>query len=158
MATLSRLTLSPPSSFFHTRNPPSLKDDKVRAWVAIAKDISHGAIRPVNLKRDDMSVCVCPVLTADKNNGKARFVHNSRRVNKRIKRERVQCVLESLLKTRNMYVKDRFLVGTDYSSDYHCLYLSEDHRKYLAFALHVSEITVEALAFCGPTTKTPSVH
>ena len=56
-------------------------------------------------------------------------------------------MLESLLKTRNMYVKDGFLIGTDYSSGYHCLYLAEDHRKYLSFALHVSELTVEALDF-----------
>ena len=94
-----------------------------------------------------MPTCVCPVCTADKNNGKARFVHNSRRINKKVKRERVQCVLESLLKTRNMYVKGGFLVGTDYSSGYHCLYLSKHHRKYLAFAMHVSELTDEALTF-----------
>ena len=48
---------SPPAKFFHARNLPSLKDDK-GAWAAILKDISHGEIRPVNLARDGIHICL----------------------------------------------------------------------------------------------------
>ena len=58
----------PPKSFRH-RNPPSLREDKVRAWEAIKKDTSHGAIVPVNIPKEGMPWCVCPVRTANKSNG-----------------------------------------------------------------------------------------
>ena len=63
-----------PDKFFRRRNPPSLAGDKVRAWAAIRKDMAHGALVPVNLPKDGMPRCVCPVRTADKNDGTARFV------------------------------------------------------------------------------------
>ena len=43
-----------------------------------------------------------------------------------------------------MYVKDGFLIGSDYSSGYHCVSVNETSRTYLAFALHKSELTKEA--------------
>ena len=137
----------PPHKFFRGRNPPSLKLDKVRAWVTIKNDIHHGAITPVDLKDEGMSHCVCPVRTADKNNGKARFVHNSTVTNNTIPKERVACVLESLLKTRNMYIPGDYAIGSDFASGYHCIYMAPNHKKYVAFALHVSELTKEALTW-----------
>ena len=136
---------SPPSKFFRRRNPPSLKEDKERAWAAIRKDLEHGAIKPVDLSKEEVPTCVCPVRTADKNDGKARFVHNSRRVNKKIPKKATQCRLETLLRARNLYVPGGFLVGSDYSSGYHCIGMQEDHQRFLAFALHVDELTPEAL-------------
>ena len=134
----------PPRSFRH-RNPPSLSLDKFRAWEAIKKDISHGAIVPVDLAKEGMPRCVCPVRTADKSNGKARFVHNSRKVNKFIPRDEVQCELETLLKVRNMFLPDGYVIGSDFASGYHCIYVREEDRTFLAFALHISELTDEAL-------------
>ena len=134
----------PPRSFRH-RNPPSLSLDKVRAWEAIKKDINHGAIIPVDLANEGMPRCVCPVRTADKSNGKARFVHNSRKVNKFIPKEEVQCELETLLKIRNMFIRHGFVIGSDFTSGYHCIYVREEDRTFLAFALHISELTDEAL-------------
>ena len=32
------------------------------------------------------------------------------------------------------------MVGSDYSSGYHCIYAHEDHQQYLTFALHLSEL------------------
>ena len=135
---------SQPRKFFRRRNPPSLKQDKVRAWQAIRKDISHGAIKPVDLSKEGIPTCVCPVRTADKNDGKARFVHNSRRVNKKIPKAATQCELESLLKARNIFIPGGFLVGSDYSSGYHCIGMRKEHQRFLAFALHVDELTQEA--------------
>lgn len=71
-----------PKRFFRSRNPPSLAADKHRAWAAIVKDMRHGALRPVDLATSGVPRCVCPVRTAEKNDGTARFVHNSTRVNK----------------------------------------------------------------------------
>lgn len=136
-----------PQRYFRHRNPPSLAADKLRAWEAIAKDISHGAIRPVDLNTEPMPHCVCPVRTADKSNGKARFVHNSRRPNRGIPKEDSQCELESILRTRNMYVPNGYIIGSDFRSGYHCLYLHPNDRKYLAFALHVSELPESALTW-----------
>ena len=135
---------SEPKAFFRQRNPPSLAQDKVRAWEAIKGDIEHGAIKPVNIARDGIPHCVCPVRTAEKANGKARFVHNSRHVNKRIPKEEGKCTLESLLKTRNMHTRDGFVIGSDFASGYHCIFMHENQRKYLAFALHRSEMPEEA--------------
>ena len=133
-----------PRKFFRHRNPPSLAADKERAWEAIRKDIGHGAIEPVDLAQG-VPHCVCPVRTADKSDGSARFVHNSRRVNKRVPAEKSKCELESLLRTRNMLIPGGFLVGSDYSSGYHCISMHESHRKYVAFALHESELPPEAV-------------
>ena len=135
---------SEPQKYFRSRNPPSLTKDKVRAWEAIIGDIEHGAIIPVNLDEEGVPWCVCPVRTADKSNGKARFVHNSRRVNTCVPEDESTCELESLMKIRNMYVPHGFAIGSDYASGYHCLYMHRDHVKYLAFALHKSELTEEA--------------
>ena len=136
-----------PKKFFRSRNPPSLAADKIRAWVAIKKDLAHGALRPVDLKADGTPHCVCPVRTADKNDGSARFVHNSRRVNKCVLPEATRCKLETLLKARNIFIPNGFLVGLDFASGYHCLSMHEDDRKYLAFALDESELTEEAVAW-----------
>ena len=136
---------SPPSKFFRRRNPPSLKEDRKRAWDAILKDIQHGAIKPVDLSKESIPTCVCPVRTANKNDGKARFVHNSRRVNKTIPKKATQCTLETLLRARNMYIPNGFIVGSDYASGYHCLGMRKEHQRFLAFALHVDELTPEAL-------------
>ena len=136
-----------PPEFFRKRNPDSLAQDKERAWEAIKKDMNHGAIRPVNLEKEGLPHCVCPVRTAEKNNGKARFVHNSRKVNDCVPKKRVKCTLESLLKTRNMFIPGGFLLGTDFDSGYHCIYLDEDDQKYLAFALHVTELPEAAVAW-----------
>ena len=133
-----------PRKFFRHRNPPSLAADKVRAWRAIKKDIGHGAIEPVDLEQGAPH-CVCPVRTADKSDGSARFVHNSRRVNKCVPAEKSKCKLESLLRTRNMLIPGGFLVGSDFSSGYHCISMHKDHRKYVAFALHVSELPPDAV-------------
>ena len=135
---------SPPTKFFRRRNPPSLREDKKRAWDAILKGIQHGAIKPVDLSKESIQTCVCPVRMTDKNDGKARFVHNSRRVNKRIPKKATQCKLETLLRARNMYIPNGFIVGSDYSSGYHCIGMREDHQRFLDFALHVDELTPEA--------------
>ena len=134
-----------PSKFFRSRNPPSLAADAKRAWTAIQKDLEHGALEPVNLKRDGVPHCVCPVRTADKNDGSARFVHNSRRVNKCIPRAEVQCKLESLLRARNMFIPEGFLIGSDFASGYHCIGMDPDDSKFLSFALSVDEIPPEAV-------------
>ena len=76
-----------PPRYFRKRNPPSLQADKARAWVAIKKDIAHGAISPVDVVNDGIPWCVCPVRTADKNDGTAHFVHNTRHVNNGIAKE-----------------------------------------------------------------------
>ena len=136
-----------PPKFFRSRNPPSLAVDAKRAWAAIRKDLNHGALEPVDIPRDGLPRCVCPVRTADKNDGSARFVHNSRRVNKKIPREEVTCQLESLLRARNMFIPDGFLVGSDFASGYHCIGMHPDDRKFLAFALDVKEIPPEAVAW-----------
>ena len=136
-----------PNKFFRSRNPPSLAADAQRAWAAIQKDLNHGALEPVNIQRDGVPRCVCPVRTADKNDGSARFVHNSRRVNKCIPRDEVTCQLESLLRARNMFIPDGFLIGSDYASGYHCISMDPDDSKYLAFALHIDEIPAEAVAW-----------
>ena len=107
--------------------------------------MAHGALRPVNLKEEGVPHCVCPVRTADKHDGTARFVHNSRRVNKCINKEDVKCTLESLLKTRNIYIPGGYAITSDFASGYHCLRMFADHRKYLAFALDVTEIPEDAL-------------
>ena len=93
-----------PPKYFRKRNPPSLQADKVRAWTAIKKDIAHGAIAPVNLKRDGVPWCVCPVRTADKNDGTARFVHNTRHVNAGIAKKHTECELETLATTNPQHV------------------------------------------------------
>ena len=130
----------PPKRFFRRRNPPSLAANKEQAWQAIIKDMAHGALRPVNLKSEGVPHCVCPVRTADKKDGTVRFVHNSRRVNKYIPKEAVQCSLESLMKTRNIYIPGGYAIGSDFASGYHCLRMFPEHCKYLSFALHVSEL------------------
>ena len=133
-----------PEKYFRKSNPPSLAKDKARAWQAIKGDIAHGAIAPVNVSKQGLPWCVCPVRTADKSDGSARFVHNTRHVNKNVPDEESQCELETLMRTRNIYIKGGLLIGSDFSSGYHCLYIKPEHRKYLAFALHVSELTPEA--------------
>ena len=149
---------SAPPKFFRHRNPPSLAKDKVRAWEAIKKDIDHGAIVPVNIERDGMPRCVCPVRTADKSNGKARFVHNSRKINKFIPKEAVQCELESLLRIRNMFIPNGYVIGSDFASGYHCIYVREEDRTYIAFALHVSELTESALKWLRENHPEAYVH
>ena len=134
-----------PRKFFRGRNPPSLAADRERAWTAIKKDIAHGALRPVDIKTEGIPHCVCPVRTADKSDGSARFVHNSRRVNKCIPKKESKCKLESLLRARNMFIPDGFAVGLDFSSGYHCISMHPDDRKYLAFALHESELPQQAV-------------
>ena len=135
---------TPPSRYFRKANPPSLAADKVRAWAAIKRGIDHGAIVPSDIDNEGIPWCVCPVRTADKSNGSARFVHNTRHVNKSLDEKDTKCNLETLLRTRNMYLQDGFLIGSDYESGYHCVYVRPEHRKYLGFALHVSELTDEA--------------
>ena len=134
-----------PRKYFRTRNPPSLAADKQRAWSAIKKDIAHGAIEPVDLAQGGVPHCVCPVRTAEKSDGSARFVHNSRKVNKCVPPEGTKCKLESLLRTRNMLIPGGFLVGSDFASGYHCISMHEEHKKYVAFALHISELPAAAI-------------
>ena len=86
---------SKPPKYFRKQNPPSLSADKERVWVAIKGDISHGVISPVNVKEKGVPWCVCPVRTAKKNDGTARFVHNTRHVNKGIAKKHTQCKLET---------------------------------------------------------------
>ena len=136
-----------PKKFFRRRNPPSLALDKVRAWTAILKDLRHGALRPVDLKAEGTPHCVCPVRTADKNDGTARFVHNSRRVNKRVPAAATKCKLESLLRARNIFVPNGFAVGLDFASGYHCISMHGKDRTFLAFALHVDELPDDAVAW-----------
>ena len=135
---------STPKKSFRRTNPPSLALDKTRAWAAIMKDIAHGAIRPVNVQLEGMPHCVCPVRTADKNDGTARFVHNSRKVNKHVPREAVTCELESLMRTRNIHIPGGFAIGSDFASGYHCIGMHPQHQKYVAFALHVTELPHQA--------------
>ena len=134
-----------PRKYFRSRNPPSLAADKKRAWTAIKKDIAHGAIEPVVLSQGGVPHCVCPVRTADKSDGSARFVHNSRKVNKCVPPESTKCKLESLLRTRNMLIPGGFLVGSDFASGYHCISMHEEHKKFVAFALHISELPDHAV-------------
>ena len=100
-----------PDKYFRARNAPSLASDKVRAWDAIKEDIGHGAIKPVDVIKEGMPRCVCPVRTADKSNGKARFVHNSRRINACVDPKDSTCELESLMRIRNMYVPNKWVCG-----------------------------------------------
>ena len=109
--------------------------------------MAHGALKPVNLKADGIPHCVCPVRTANKNDGSARFVHNSRRVNKCVSPEKNKCKLETLLKARNIFVQGGFAVGLDFSSGYHCISMHHDDRKYLAFALNESELPADAVVW-----------
>ena len=44
-----------------------------------------------------------------------------------------------------MYYKDGFIIGSDYASGYHCVYINRKYRKYLAFALHTSDLSPEAV-------------
>ena len=44
-----------------------------------------------------------------------------------------------------MLIPGGFLVGSDYSSSYHCISMYESHRKYVAFALHESELPPNAV-------------
>ena len=134
-----------PKKFFRSRNPPSLALDKHRAWAAILKDLRHGALRPVNLEVEGVPHCVCPVRTADKNDGSARFVHNSRRVNKCVPSAATKCKLESLLRARNIFVPGGYAVGLDFASGYHCIAMHGKHRTFLAFALQVDELPAEAV-------------
>ena len=136
-----------PQKHFRKRNPPSLTADKERAWKAIRGDIAHGAITPVNIEIDGLPWCVCPVRTADKSDGSARFVHNTRHVNACVDDGNTKCKLETLLRTRNMFMPNGFLVGSDYKSGYHCVFIHPDFQKYLAFALHISELTDDAIAW-----------
>ena len=138
---------SKPKKFFRRRNPPSLHLDKHRAWAAIRKDMAHGALKPVDLKADGVPHCVCPVRTAEKNDGSARFVHNSRRVNKCVSPEETKCKLETLLKARNIFIQGGFAVGLDFSSGYHCIAMNDDDRKFLAFALDAHELPEGAAAW-----------
>ena len=136
---------SKPKKFFRGRNPPSLTEDKARAWTAIKKDLKHGALRPVDLAAEGVPHCVCPVRTADKNDGSARFVHNSRRVNKHVPADASKCKLESLLRARNIFIPGGFVVGLDFASGYHCISMDARDRKFLAFALHVDELPSDAV-------------
>ena len=136
---------SKPQKSFRRANPPSLAADQIRAWAAIKKDISHGAIRPVNVQADGIPHCVCPVRTADKNDGTARFVHNSRKVNKcGVPPSASKCKLESLLRTRNMYIPQGFMIGLDFASGYHCIEMQKGSRKFLAFAIDTHELPAHA--------------
>ena len=134
-----------PKRFFRGRNPPSLAEDKARAWTAILKDLRHGALRPVDLVAEGTPHCVCPVRTADKNDGSARFVHNSRRVNKNVPAAEAKCKLESLLRARNIFLPGGFVVGLDFASGYHCISMHAKDRKFLAFALDEHELPEEAI-------------
>ena len=136
-----------PKRFFRSRNPPSLASDKHRAWAAVLKDFKHGALRPVNLEVEGVPHCVCPVRTADKNDGSARFVHNSRRVNKCVPSAATKCKLESLLRARNIFIPGGYAVGLDFASGYHCIAMHGKHRSFLAFALQESELPAEAVAW-----------
>ena len=49
------------------------------------------------------------------------------------------------MRARNMFLKGGFAVGLDFSSGYHCLSMHHEDRKYLAFALHVSELPQSAV-------------
>ena len=107
---------------------------------------AHCALRPVNLVAEGIPHCVCPVRTADKNDGSARFVHNSRRVNKNIPSDATKCELESLLRARNIFIPDGFvIIGLDFASGYHCISMDARDRKFLPFALHVDEFPDEAV-------------
>ena len=136
---------SVPKRLFQKSNPPSLAADMHRAWTAVKGDIDHGAIAPVDIQKDGLPKCVCQVRTADKSDGSARFVHNTRHVNASVDEEKTKCRLETLLRSRNMYISNGYMVGSDFSSGYHCIYVKEEHQKYLAFALHVSELPAEAI-------------
>ena len=138
-----------PKKFFRHRNPPSLSMDmdKHRAWAAIQKDMAHGALRPVDLKANGTPHCVCPVRTAEKNDGSVRFVHNSRRVNKCVSPQATKCKLETLLKARNIFIQGGFAVGLDFSSGYHCISMHDDDRRFLAFALNEDELPDDAAAW-----------
>ena len=100
-----------PSKYFRKSNPPSLAKDRIRAWEAIKGDIAHGAIAPVNIEEEGVPWCVCPVRTADKSDGSARFVHNTRHVNKTVPKEEAKCKLETLLRNRNIYIRNGLLIA-----------------------------------------------
>ena len=131
-----------PQKFFRR---PSLAADGARAWAAIKKDMSHGAIRPVDIQKGGIPHCVCPVRTADKNDGTARFVHNSRKVNKCVPKSASKCKLESLLRTRNMYIPQGYMIGLDFASGYHCIEMQQESRKFLAFAIDTHELPAHAV-------------
>ena len=44
-----------------------------------------------------------------------------------------------------MFMLDGFLIGSDFASGYHCISMHKSHRKFVAFALHVSELPASAV-------------
>ena len=44
-----------------------------------------------------------------------------------------------------MLIPGGFLVGSDFASGYHCISMHEEHKKYVAFALHISELPAAAV-------------
>ena len=120
--------------------------------------LAHGALRPVNLPVEGVPHCVCPVRTADKNDGSARFVHNSRKVNRTIPRDKVKCELESLMKTRNIHIPGGYAICSDFTSGYHCLGMFPEHQKYVAFALHSAIRAPKARVRMAPQSLPRFVH
>ena len=45
-----------------------------------------------------------------------------------------------------MYIPGGYIIGSDFRSGYHCLYMHEDDKKYLAFALGQEEVSPEEWA------------
>ena len=51
--------------------------------------------------------------------------------------------LTTLSRSRNMYVPNGYLIGSDYRSGYHCLFMKEGDTKFLSFDLHQSEVPAQ---------------
>ena len=49
------------------------------------------------------------------------------------------------MRARNMFKPGGFAITSDFSSGYHCLFLEENDRTFLAFALHVTELTHDTI-------------
>ena len=145
----------PPPRFHRNANSPDLSNHMDAAWDALKKDIGHGAVLPCNLKRDGKPRVVSPVRTAPKGwrTGKRRFVINMRFLNRHIPDDESACSLDTLSRIRNLLTfpesagTPAWGITMDLASGYHNFWISPHQWTYMGFALHRSELPVEAIEF-----------
>ena len=144
-----------PPRFHRHSNSPDLSSHMHAAWEALRKDIGHGAVLPCDLKRDGKPWVVSPVRTAPKGwrTGKRRFVINMRFLNRHIPDQESACSLDTLSRIRNLltfpgsHSSPAWGITMDLASGYHNFWVARHQWKYMGFALHRSELPVEAIEF-----------
>lgn len=135
-----------PKPYFRNANAPDLASKAVPMWTALKKDFMHGAISGWDLRRG-LPTVVSPVRTAPKGWDKPdslRFVCNQRRLNKDTDDDAKKCTLETISRVRNIMNPGDFAWTADCSSGYHHFGIAEEHRTFMAFALHMTELCREA--------------